>query len=133
MIKSMPKPDCLRFNYKQFSSFCQMNSWCSNKSHDPSRYRFFRGYIPNHNILHLGTNNLEINDTFRKNIDKILNLATSVKTKEYQFLVSSLVKRNDKSNNKSNEVNQLLRSKCGSRKLSFIDHKNINRNMLDKI
>ena len=40
--------------------------------------------------------------------------------------------RKDKLNKKGNEVNELLKNKCGIRQLSFIDNRNINIDMLNK-
>ena len=40
--------------------------------------------------------------------------------------------RKDKLNKKGNEVNELLKNKCGIRQLSFIDNRNINIYMLNK-
>ena len=61
----------------------------------------------------------------------MLNLAASIKTSKDQVFVSSLVIRNDKLNKKGNEVNELLKNKCGIRQLSFIHNKNISLGMLN--
>ena len=53
----------------------------------------------------------------------------SIKTSKNQVFVSSLVTSKDK---KGNEVNELLRTKCGIRQLLFIDNKNISLGMLNK-
>ena len=87
---------------------------------------------PDHIILHHGTNDLRSNNTPDETTDKILNLAASVKTNENQVFICGLVVRNDKLNNKSTEVNELLMDKCVTRHLLLIDHKNINLNMLNR-
>ena len=61
-----------------------------------------------------------------------MNLAASIKTSKNQVFVSGLVIRKDKLNKKGNEVNKLLKDKCGIRQLSFIDNKNISLGMLNK-
>ena len=68
----------------------------------------FRDKSPDHIILHHDKNNLKIIDTPEKIADKILNLASLVKTNENQVFISGLVIRNDKLNKKGTEVNELL-------------------------
>ena len=80
---------------------------------------------PDFIILHHGTNDLNSNSTSEEIADKILNLAASIKTSKNQVFVSGLVIRKDKLNKKGNEVNELLKNKCGIRHLSFIHNKNI--------
>ena len=87
---------------------------------------------PDHIILHHGTNDLRSNNTSDETTDKILNLAASVKTNENRVFICGLVVRNDKLNNKSTEVNELLMGKCVTRHLLLIDYKNINLNMLNR-
>ena len=87
---------------------------------------------PDFIILHHGTNDLNGNNTSEEIADKILNLAASIKTSKNQVFVSGLVIRKDKLNKKGNEVNELLKNKCGIRQLSFIDNKNISLGMLNK-
>ena len=60
-----------------------------------------------------------------------MNLAASIKTSNKVF-ISGLVIRKDKLNKKGNEVNELLKNKCGIRQLSFIDNKNISLVMWNK-
>ena len=87
---------------------------------------------PDFIILHHGTNDLNGNSTSEEIADKILNLAASIKTSKNQVFVSGLVIRKDKLNKKSNEVNALLKNKCGIKQMSFIDNKNIKLGMLNK-
>ena len=54
-----------------------------------------------------------------------MNLATSIKNSKNQVFVSGLGIRKNKLNKKGNEVNELLKNKCGIGQLSFIDNKNI--------
>ena len=55
----------------------------------------------------------------------------AVKASKIQVFVSGLVIKKDKLNKKGNEVNELLKNKCGIRQLSFID-KNISLGMLNE-
>ena len=55
-----------------------------------------------------------------------------VKTSKIQVFLFGLVVGRDKLNKKGNEVNELLKNKCGIRQLSLIDNKNISLVMLNK-
>ena len=61
-----------------------------------------------------------------------MNLAVSIKISKNQVFISGLVIRKDKLNKKGNEVNELLKNKCGISQLSFIYNKNISLGMLKK-
>ena len=87
---------------------------------------------PDFIILHHSTNDLNGNSTSEEIADKILNLAASIKTSKIKVFVSSLVIREDKLNKKVNEVNELLKNKCGIRQLTFVDNKYISLSMLNK-
>ena len=93
---------------------------------------FLEDTSPSFIILHHGTNDWNSDSTSDEIADKILNLATSIKTSKNQVFVSGLVIRKDELNKKGNEVNELLKNKCGIRQLSFIDTKNISLGMLNK-
>ena len=68
---------------------------------------------PDFIILHHGTNDLNGNSICEEIADKILNLAASISTSKIQVFVSGLVIRKDELNKKGNEVNELLKKKCG--------------------
>ena len=87
---------------------------------------------PDFMIFHHCANDLNGNSTSEEIADKILNLAASIKTSKNQVFVSGLVIRKDKLNKKGNEVNELLKNKCGIRQLPFIDNKNISLGMMKK-
>ena len=55
-----------------------------------------------------------------------------MKTCKNQVFIPGLVIRKDKLNKEGNEVNELLKNKCGMRLLSFIDNKNISLGILRK-
>ena len=85
--------------------------------------------FPDFVILHHGANDLNDNSTSEEIAD---NLAASIKTSKKKIFVSGLVIRKDKLNKKGNEVNELLKNKCGIRQLLFIDNKGISLGMLNK-
>ena len=87
---------------------------------------------PDFIILHHGTNDLNSNSTSEEIADKILNLASSMKTSKNHVFLSGLVIRKDKLHKKGNEVSKLLKNKCGNRQLAFTDNKNISLGMLSK-
>ena len=87
---------------------------------------------PDFIILHHGSNYINANGTSEEIAGKILNLAASIKTSKNQVSVSGLVIRKDKLKKKGNEVNELLKNKCGIRQLSFVDNKNISLGMFSK-
>ena len=62
---------------------------------------------PDFILLHHGTSDLNGNSISEEIADKILNLATSVKTSKNQVFVSGLVIKKYKVNKKVNEVNEL--------------------------
>ena len=68
---------------------------------------------PDFIILHHDTNDLNGNITSEEIADKILNLPASIKTSNNQVFVFGLAIKKDKLNKKDNEVNELLKSKCG--------------------
>ena len=59
-----------------------------------------------------------------------MNLAASIQTSKNQVFVSGLVISRDKLKKKGNEVNEVLKNKCGIRQLTFMDNKNISLGML---
>ena len=87
---------------------------------------------PDFIILHHGSNYINANGTSEEIAGKILNLAASIKTSKNQVFVSGLVIRKDKLKKKGNEVNELLKNKCGIRQLSFVNNKNISLGMFSK-
>ena len=70
-------------------------------------------------IVHIGTNDFSSN----RNSDAI---AKSIKNDENNIVISSIVPRKDRLNNKAIEVNLHLKEKCEANNLSLIEHHNIN-------
>ena len=68
---------------------------------------------PDFMIFNHCANDLNGNSTSEEIADKILNLPASVKSSKNQVFVFGLVIKKDKLNKKGNEINELLKSKCG--------------------
>ena len=77
-------------------------------------------------IVHIGTNDLSSNKNSDEIADEIVNFAKSIKTDENNIVISSIVPRKDRLNNKAKEGNVHLREKCEANNLSLIEHHNIN-------
>ena len=54
--------------------------------------------------------------------NKIVEFANSIKTSENNIVVSSIVSRKDRFNNKAEEVNENLKDKCEEHNLQLIQH-----------
>ena len=85
-----------------------------------------RDFDPNIYILHVGTNNLSINDSPEMTVDKIVETAESLKTEDNNVILSAIVPRGDKLNEKAEEVNNLLEKACYQKQIGLIKHCNIN-------
>ena len=77
-------------------------------------------------ILHCGTNDLRTEKEPLEIAKEVIELALEMKSTNNEVMVSGIVSRRDKLNDKSKEVNKLLQSLCVSKKLLFIDNSNIN-------
>ena len=77
-------------------------------------------------IVHIGTNDLSSNKNSDEIADEIVNFAKSIKTDENNIVISSIVPRKDRLNNKAKEVNLHFKEKCEANNLSLIEHHNIN-------
>ena len=84
---------------------------------------------PNIIVIHCGTNDL------KKDVEP-LSIATNIirlienanyQCPETQFLISSLIPRNDRYNQKAIDVNNDLLRMCNERNIGFIDHSNLDR------
>ena len=90
---------------------------------------------PNHFILHVGTNDLNSNQTSEVIAKEIVDLATSLKNNQHDVSVSNIILRTDNSklNAKRCEVNRILSQLCQERNMYLIDHsKKIKPNHLNK-
>ena len=77
-------------------------------------------------IIHVGTNDLPGNKNSDEIANEIVGFANSIKTSENNVVVSSIVSRKDRFNNKAKEVNKNLKDKCEEHDLQLIKHHNIN-------
>ena len=90
---------------------------------------------PSHFILHVGTKNVDSNQTSEVIAKEIIDLATSLKNNQHDVSVSKIMLRTDNSklNAKRWEVNQILSALCHERYIYLIDHsKKIKTNHLNK-
>ena len=82
-------------------------------------------YENNLAIIHCGTNDLRENKNAEQIAKNIIELATDMKTNNNNIMVSGIIPRNDKWNQKAMEVNSFLKSFCLNCKFYFIDNTNI--------
>ena len=78
-------------------------------------------------ILHSGTNDLHGKNSTEDIATDIIQLAKEMKTEKNEVMVSGIIPRNDKYNDKGMDVNKLLMSFCLTCKFHFIDNSNINK------
>ena len=57
--------------------------------------------------------------------DEIVHLALDLKTDENDVVISDIIARNDKLNEKGKKVNHLLKIKCNRYDIGFMDNTNI--------
>ena len=90
---------------------------------------------PSHFILHVGTNDLNSNQTSEVIAKEIVDLAISLKNNQHDVSASNIILRTDNSklNAKRCKVNQVLYELCHERNIYLIDHsKKIKPNHLNK-
>ena len=75
-------------------------------------------------IIHAGTNDLR-SSTPEEVTERLVNLATSMKTSENQIVISSLINRADHLNAKVTQVNYMLAYKCQLLKIGYLNNSNI--------
>ena len=77
-------------------------------------------------IVHVGTNDLPGTKTSDEIANEIVEFVNSIKTSENNVVVSSIVSRKDRFNNKAKEINKNLKDKREEHNLQLIQHHNIN-------
>ena len=82
-------------------------------------------YDPDLYILHGGGNDLSSIKNPEEIASELMKLATDLKTDTNDVIVSSIIARKDKFNEKGIEVNKLLRLKCSQLSFGFIDNSNL--------
>ena len=77
-------------------------------------------------IIHFGTNDLRGNKNSDEITNEIVEFENSIKTGENNVVVSSIVSRKDRFNNKAKEINENLKDICEEDNLQLMQHHNIN-------
>ena len=77
-------------------------------------------------IIHVGTNDLPSNKNSDEIVNEIVEFASSIETNENNVVVSEIVSRKGRFNNKATEVNENLKDKCEKHNLQLIQHNKIN-------
>ena len=77
-------------------------------------------------ILHVGTNDLQSDNTALEIANEIINLGKKLKSINNDVIISGIIPRRDKWNEKAKDVNMKVRNDCLNFNIGFIDHNNIN-------
>ena len=86
-----------------------------------------KGKQPAQIIIRVGTNDLPGNKNSEEIANGIVEFANSIKTSENNIVVlSSIIPRKHRLNNKANKVNENLKDKCEEHNLQLIQHHKIN-------
>ena len=78
-------------------------------------------------VIHCSTNDLRRQEQPEEIACEIANLASSIKSKKNEVVVSGIVPRKDRFRDKAKEKNKSLLAICASRNISFINHGNIDK------
>ena len=113
------------FNKKFIVKVRPLSSAKTEDMHDYSKPTK-RDFDPNIYILHVSANNLSTNDSPKMIVYKIVETAESLKTEDNNVILSAIVPRGDKLNEKAEEVNNLLEKACYQKQIGLIKHSNIN-------
>ena len=86
---------------------------------------------PDHVVLHVGCNDIRSKDAPSAIASRIVELASDVQRENTTVTVSTLIPRNDSNelNEKTEAVNSELKQMCSQRKISIIEHSNLDRNI----
>ena len=76
-------------------------------------------------ILHAGTNDMKPKDPVTISED-ILDLVKQIKSDNNTVVISSILPRNDKYNEKVKIVNRTIKKMCSERNIGYIEHENFN-------
>ena len=77
---------------------------------------------PHHFVLHVGTNDLDSDQSPDLIAKSIVDVAFSLKTDKHDVTISNIITRNDHFMAKANEVNKCLTELCFERNFLLIDH-----------
>ena len=76
-------------------------------------------------VIHCGTNDLRRQKQPEENACEIANLASSIKSRKNEIVVSGIVPRKYRFRDKAKEANESVLAICASRNIPFINHGNI--------
>ena len=76
-------------------------------------------------VIHCGTNDLRRQEQSEEIAYEIANIASSIKSKKNEVVVSGIIPRKDRFKAKAKETNEILLAICASRNIPFINHGNI--------
>ena len=85
-----------------------------------------RDFDPGIYILHFDTNDIYLGGTTKEITEHIVNIVTSLKTKNNTVVISNIVLHGDSKKEKEEAVNKLLVNICQQKETSVIDHDDIN-------
>ena len=85
-----------------------------------------RDVNPSNIIIHVRTHDLNLDKTADEIAENIVDLEKSIKTKKNKIIISKLVPRADKLNDKANDVNKKLEEICKNDSIDIMDNSNIN-------
>ena len=76
-------------------------------------------------VIHCGTNDLRRQEQPEEIAYEIAYLASSIKSKKDEVVISGFIPRKDRFRGKAKETNESLLAICASRNIPFINHENI--------
>ena len=85
-----------------------------------------RDFTPKLCVLHVGTNDLPLDDSPNEIAERILNTAESLKSENTELIISNVVPRGDKYKDKGESLSEVLKKVCDSKNIPIINHDNIN-------
>ena len=78
--------------------------------------------ISDHFVLHVETNNLDLERQPELIVKSISDVAAALKSEKRNVRISNIIVRNDSLKTKASEVKRQLRKMCHERNFSLIDH-----------
>ena len=85
-----------------------------------------RDFNPDLYIIHVGTNDLSLDDTPEVISTRIMDTAKSLMTEKNKVVISNIVPRRDKYKEKGEILSKVLNEACSKENIPVINHKNIN-------
>ena len=85
-----------------------------------------RDFNPDLYIIHIGTNDLSLDDTPEVISSRIIDTAKSLMTEKNKVVISNIVPRGDKYKEKGEILSKVLNEACSKENIPVINHNNIN-------